>query len=160
MHLSDTPSLNHRIYCGVAPPLAALTASTLLIRLSTRFRSLVEGILDHFSRTAFVRSDTDVSNSSLKCCIWLGAALCARLSSSSTPNWLIHVFMNLDLSPNYSHKVGGMKLFKMSWYAETFRVPFTGTEGLSPIPKKQPHSAIPPLHQTLHLVQCSHTGNC
>ena len=30
-------------------------------------------------------------------------------------------------SPNCSHKVGSMELSKMSWYAEAFRVPFTGT---------------------------------
>jgi len=42
-------------------------------------------------------------------------------------------------------KVGSMKLFKMSWYAESLRVPFTGTKGSSPTPEKQPHTIILPL---------------
>ncbi len=61
------------------------------------------GIFDHSSRSAFVRSDTDVgreglarslrSNSSQRCSIGLRSGLCAGQSSSSTPNSLIHVFM-------------------------------------------------------------------
>ena len=125
------------------------------------------GIFDHSSRSAFVRSGTDVgreglarslrSNSSQRCSIGLRSGLCAGQSSSSTPNLLIHVFMDLALctgaqscwnrkrpSPNCSHKVGSMKLSKMSWYAEALRVPFTGTKGPSPTPEKQPHTIIPP----------------
>jgi len=49
------------------------------------------------------------------------------------------------------------KLSKLSWYAEAFRVPFTGTKGPSPATEKQPHTIIP-LHQTLHLTQCSQTS--
>jgi len=117
--------------------------------------------------SAFVRSGTDVgregltrslrSNSSQRCYIGLRSGLCAGQSSSSTPNSLIHVFMDLALctgaqscwnrkgpSPNCSHKVGSMKLSKMSWYAEALRVPFTGTKGPSPTPEKQPHTKIPP----------------
>ena len=73
------------------------------------------------------------------------------------PNSLISVFMDLALytggqscwnrkgpSPNCSHKVGSMKLSKMSWYADALRVPFTGTRGSSPTPEKQPHTIIPP----------------
>uniref|UniRef100_A0A8C5R0U7 Uncharacterized protein n=1 Tax=Leptobrachium leishanense TaxID=445787 RepID=A0A8C5R0U7_9ANUR len=37
-----------------------------------------------------------------------------------------------------------MELSKMSWYAEAFRVPFTGTKGPSQDPEKQPHTIIPP----------------
>ncbi|XP_051526065.1 uncharacterized protein LOC127424703 [Myxocyprinus asiaticus] len=125
------------------------------------------GIFDHSSRSAFVRSDTDVgreglarslhSNSSQRCSIGLRSGLCAGQSSSSTPNSLIHVFMDLALctgaqscwnrkgpSPNCSHNVGSMELSKISWYAEAFRVPFTGTKGPSPAPEKQPHTIIPP----------------
>ena len=47
-------------------------------------------------------------------------------------------------SSNCSHKVGSMELSNMSWYAEAFRLPFTGTKGSSPAPEKQPHSIIPP----------------
>ena len=110
------------------------------------------GIFDHSSRSAFVRSDTDVgreglarslrSNSSQRCSIGLRSGLCAGQSSSSTPNSLIHVFMDLALctgaqscwnrkgpnSPNCSHKVGSMKLSKISWSAEALRVPFRSEE--------------------------------
>ena len=41
----------------LAPPFAA---STLLRRLSTRFRRVSMGMFDHSSRSAFVRSGTDV----------------------------------------------------------------------------------------------------
>ena len=46
--------------------------------------------------------------------------------------------------PHCFHKVGSMKLSKISWYAEAFRVPFTGTKGPSPAPEKQLHTIIPP----------------
>ena len=78
-------------------------------------------------------------------------------SGSSTPNWLIHVFMDLalcsgvqscwnreGLSPNCFHRAGSMKWSKISWYAEAFRVPLTGTKGPSPAPEEQPHTIIPP----------------
>jgi len=105
--------------------------------LGVCFRSV--GIFDHSSRSAFVRSGSDVgrevlahslrSNSSQRCSIGLRSGLCAGQSSSSTPNSIIHVFMDLTLctgaqscwkgpSPNCSHKVGSMKLSKTSWYAE------------------------------------------
>ncbi|KAG7317169.1 hypothetical protein KOW79_019467 [Hemibagrus wyckioides] len=90
------------------------------------------------------------SNSSQRCSIGLRSGLCAGQSSSSTPNSLIHDFMDLALctgvqscwnrkgsSPNSSHKVWSRKLSKMSWYAEALRVPFTGTKGPSPTPEKQ-----------------------
>jgi len=124
------------------------------------------GIFDHSFRSAFVRSDTDVgweglahslrSNSSQRCSIELRSGPWGQ-SSSSTPNWLIHVFIDLALctgvqscwnrkrpSPNCFHKVRSMKLSKISWYAEAFRAPFTGTKGPSPAPEKQPHTIIPP----------------
>ena len=37
-----------------------------------------------------------------------------------------------------------MELSKMSWCAEAFRVPLTGTKGPSPAPEKHPHTIIPP----------------
>ena len=125
------------------------------------------GIFDHSFSSAVVRSDTDVgredlahslhSNLSQRCSIRLKLGLCAGQSISSTPNWLIHVFMDLALctgdqscwnrkgpSPNCFHKVGSMKWSKIPWYAEAFRVPFTGTKGPSPAPEKQPHTITPP----------------
>ena len=47
-----------------------------------------------------------------------------------------------------------MKLSKISWYAEAFRVPFTGTKGPSTAPEKQPHTIIlPPPNFTLGTIQ-------
>ena len=126
------------------------------------------GIFDHSSRSAFVRSDTDVggeglarslrSNSSQRCSIGLRSGLYAGQSSSSKPNCVIHVFMDLALcwpSPKCLHKVGSMKWSKISWYAEAFRVPFTGTKGPSPAPEKQPHTIIPP---PPNFILCSQTS--
>lgn len=97
------------------------------------------------------------------CFVGLRSVLCAGQSISSTPNLLIDVFIDLALcsgvqsywnekspSPNSSHKVGDMKLSKISWYAEILRVTFTGTKGPSLNPEEQPHTIIPH-HQTLHI---------
>ena len=46
-------------------------------------------------------------------------------------------------SPSCCHKVGGIYLSKMSWYAVTLMLCFTGTEGPSPNPEKQPQPIIP-----------------
>ena len=40
--------------------------------------------------------------------------------------------------------IGSMTLSRISWYAEAFRVPFTGTKGPSPAPESQPITIIPP----------------
>ncbi|KAK3549020.1 hypothetical protein QTP70_025092 [Hemibagrus guttatus] len=53
--------------CLLAPLGLAITASTLLGRLSTRFRSVFMGIFDRSSRSAFVRSGTDVGREGLSC---------------------------------------------------------------------------------------------
>uniref|UniRef100_A0A3P8T6V7 mRNA m(6)A methyltransferase n=1 Tax=Amphiprion percula TaxID=161767 RepID=A0A3P8T6V7_AMPPE len=96
MNVSDIPFLIHRVQYDIGPHFAAVTASTLLGRLSTRFRSVFMGIFDHSSRSAFVRSHTDVgpeglalslcSNSSQRCSIGLRSGLCVGQSSSSTPD--------------------------------------------------------------------------
>ena len=39
-------------------------------------------------------------------------------------------------------KLGGMKLSNISWYAEAFRVPFTGTKGPSPAPETPPNFTL------------------
>ena len=41
-------------------------------------------------------------------------------------------------------QTGSMKLSRISWYPEAFRVPLTGTKGPSPAPEKRPHTIIPP----------------
>ena len=124
------------------------------------------GIFYHSFRSIFVRSDTDVgregmshslpSNSCQRCSIGLRSGLCASQSSFSIPNSLFHVFMDLALctgaqscwnrkEPSHKcfHKVGSMKLSKISWLC-SFRVPLTGTKGPSPAPEQQPHTIIPP----------------
>nr|XP_061844147.1 uncharacterized protein LOC133624531 isoform X2 [Nerophis lumbriciformis] len=123
-------------YCNLRNIIQAITASTLLGRLSTRLRSVFIGIFHHSSKSALVRSHTDVgrevlalslrSNSSQRCSIGFRSGLCAGQSSSSTPDSVIHVFMDLALctgaqscwkkkgpAPNCSHKVGSMELSKM-----------------------------------------------
>ena len=70
----------------------------------------------------------------------------------------VYVFMDLALCTGVQscwnrrfHKVGSMKLSKISWYAE---VPFTGSKGPSLAPEKQPHTIIPPpLNFTLGTMQ-------
>ena len=73
-----------------------------------------------------------------------------------------HVGTGRCQSPNCSHKVESMQWSNISWYAEEFRVPFTGTKGPSWAPEKQPHTVIPPPNFTLGTMQsdkyCS-TGN-
>ena len=63
--------------------------STLLCKLSTRFRSVFMGIFDHSSRSAFVRSEglarSLCSNSSQTCSIGLRSGLCSEYPSVSSP---------------------------------------------------------------------------
>lgn len=55
-------------------------------------------------------------------------------------------------SPNCSHNVGSIKLFEISLYDESFRIPFGEAKGPSPVPEKQPCTIIP-LYQSLHLTE-------
>uniref|UniRef100_A0AAR2M5J2 Cadherin domain-containing protein n=1 Tax=Pygocentrus nattereri TaxID=42514 RepID=A0AAR2M5J2_PYGNA len=90
MNLSDIAFLIHGDLYDVGPPVAATTTSTFLARLSTRFRSMFLGIFDYSSRSAFLRSETDVgqeglahnvcSNSSQRCAFGLRSELCAGQS--------------------------------------------------------------------------------
>ncbi|KAI4877753.1 hypothetical protein NFI96_007850 [Prochilodus magdalenae] len=135
------------------------------------------GIPDRSSRSTRVRSDTDVgreglalslrSNPSQRCSIGWRSGLCAGQSSSSTPDSLIHVFMELALctgvrscwnrkgpSPNCPHKAGSMEQSRVSWSAEALRVPLTGTKGRSLTPEHHPHTMTPPPpNSTLSTVQ-------
>ena len=60
MNFNGMPVLVNRVQYWVGPPFAAMTASTLLGRLSTRFRSVSMGMFGRSSRSAFVKSGTDV----------------------------------------------------------------------------------------------------
>ena len=178
---------SHINLSDVCPPFTAITASTLLGRLSTRF-VCVYGIIWPFFLKCFCEAtewcwtgkpgSQSPSNSSQRCSIGLRWGLCAGQSSSSTPNSLIYVFIDVALctgaqscwnrkgpSPNCFHHVESMELSKISWYAEEFRVPFTGTKGPSPAPEKQPHNTIipPPLNFTFGTIQSDKylsAGNC
>lgn len=116
------PLLIHRGWYDTGPPFATMTDSTLLGRFCIRFSSVFMGISDHSSRSRFVRSDTDVG---LHLSIWLRSVFCAGQSSFSTPDLLIHVFMDLascwnrkEPSPNCSYNVGAWdcpKSLDMLW---------------------------------------------
>ena len=130
MNLSDIPFLIHRVQSDVGPPFAAITASTLLGRLSTRFRSVFMGLLDHSSRsicevTHWCWSRRPGSQSALiHPKVFYGVevrTLCRPVQFIHT-RLFIHVFMDLALctgaqscwnrkgpSPNCSHKVWSMK---------------------------------------------------
>jgi len=128
-----------------------LSASTLL-----EFRSVFMGIFDHSSWSAFVRSGIDVgweglahsllSNSSQSRSIRSRSGLCVQASQvpphQTSSSCLYGPCFGIGTSPNCFHKVGSMKLSKMSWYAEKLGVPFTGTKGPSPTPEKQPHKEL------------------
>ena len=66
-------------------------------------------------------------------------------TGSSMSLWtLLCALVRSHVGTGRGHPQTKMKLSKISWYAEAFRVPFTGTKGPSPAPEKQPHTIIPP----------------
>ena len=141
---------------------------------------MFQGMFDHSSRSTFERSRTDVgheglvlslrSNSSQRCSIWLRSGLCPGQSSSSTPNSVLHVFVDLLHALVHSHVRTGrghpqtvptelgawncLTSLGMLMHSEFLS---KGTKGPSPAPEKQPRTIIP-LHQTLHSAQYSQTG--
>ena len=102
------------------------------------------GIYDHSFRSTFVRSHKEHHRKA-----WLSVSALMRSKGvllglgedsvqgshvhphqilSSMSLWALHVMLEQEgTSPNCSHKVGSMALSNISWYAEAFRVPFTGT---------------------------------
>ena len=105
----------------------------------------LKGVLSGWGRDSAQASEVHPHQTLSSMSLW--TLLCA----------LVHRRNMKGPSQNCSHKVGNMELSNISWCAEAFRVPFTGTKGPSPAPEKQPHTIIP-LHQTLHLAQCSQTS--
>ena len=103
-----------------------------------------------------MRSHTDVgqkdlalslrSNSFQRCSVGLRSGLCTGQSSQDLAlcTGAQSCWNRKRPSLNCSHKVGSVELSNISWYAEVFRVPFTGTNGPSLAPEKQPHTIIPP----------------
>ena len=91
----------------LVPPFAAITASTLLGKVSTRCWNIAVGICFHSATRALVRSGTDVgqlglthnqhSNSSQRCSMGLRSGLCAGQSSTSTLISTNHFTMDLTV---------------------------------------------------------------
>ncbi|KAI4872673.1 hypothetical protein NFI96_021153 [Prochilodus magdalenae] len=172
---SSQPKSRKLITAQVGPHKSKRQSTTIL--QTTRSRNEQECSGTPFQESTLVRSDTDVgreglalslhSNPSQRCSIGWRSGLCAGQSSSSTPDSLIRVFMELALctgvrscwnrkgpSPNCPHKVGSMEWSRVSWSAEALRVPLTGTKGRSPTPEHHPHTIIPPPpNSTLGTVQ-------
>ena len=128
---------------------------------------MFQGMFDHSSRSTFERSRTDVgheglvlslrSNSSQRCSIWLRSGLCPGQSSSSTPNSVLHVFVDLLHALVHSHVRTGrghpqtVPTELGAWNCPTslgmlMHSEFLskGTKGPSPAPEKQPRTIIPP----------------
>ena len=91
----------------LVPPFAAVTASTLLGRLSTRCWNIAAETCFHSGIRVLMRLGTDVrrlglarsrrSNSSQRCLMGLRSGLCAGQSSSSTPISTNHFCMDFTL---------------------------------------------------------------
>ena len=128
--LCDARQTSHSKIMGInmelVPPFAAITASTLLGRLSTTCWNIAAGTLSHSATRAFVRSGTDVgrlclirsrrSNSSQRCLMGLKSGLCVGQSSSSSPISTNNFYMYLALYlafPNCCHKVGSTESSRM-----------------------------------------------
>lgn len=92
------------------------------------------GIYGHFSRSTFVRSETEGLSRRLPSTVIHPKGLLSGLRSKLCANSFTHVFT--DLTPNCSHKVSSMKLSKMPRYAGALRVLFTRTKRLRETPEE------------------------
>lgn len=114
----------------VCPPFAALIAAPFLGRLSTRFRSVPAGIIDHSFNRWGEKAWLSVCTPPYPKGVLSG--FCAGRSSSSAPNSLINVLMDLALctgaqscwkrkgpSANCSHKVMSMESSKLFWHIQS-----------------------------------------
>lgn len=124
--------------------------AAFLERLSTKSRSVFMGIYEHFSRSAFVRSDTEVLPRSPPSNYSKRSRLYRVRDQDSVQTHFTHGFM--DLTPNCSHKVRNMKLSEVPQYAGALTVPFT-RKCRAQLLRNQ----TPPLCQTLYLAQRSQT---
>ena len=143
----------------LVPPIAAITVSTLLGRLSSICRNIATKALGRSSIDVGILglARSRCSNSSQKCSMGLRSGLCAGQSSSSTPIMTTHFCMYLALcmgelscwnrkgpSLNCCHKVWSTESSWMSLYAVALTFPFTLTKGRSSNHEKQPQTIIPP----------------
>lgn len=91
MNLCDIPFLIHKVSCDVGPPFAAITASSLAGRISTRFRSMFIGIFDCYwwPRSRGFRSLLQFPPT-VVCRVDMGTQakrVLLRQTASSTPLW-------------------------------------------------------------------------
>ena len=135
--VEQSHSKNMGINMELVPPFAAITASTLQGRLSTRCWNIAAGTCFHSATRALVWPGTNVgrlglagsrrSNSSKRCLMGLRSGLCAVQSSSSTPISTNHFCMDrcMDLAiwQLCCHKVGNTESSRMSLYAVALRFP-------------------------------------
>lgn len=60
MNFSDIPLLIHRVSSDIISTFGALTAATLLEKLSRRFKMMFMWVFDHSTTNTFVRSQIEV----------------------------------------------------------------------------------------------------
>jgi len=132
-----------------------LTPSTLQGRLSTRYRSVFMGIFDHSSRSAFVRSGTDVGEKA-----WL--AVSALINPKGVLSGWGQDSVQASQAPPHQ-TCSSMSLWTLleqegvipKLNVEALRIPFTGTKGPSPTPEKQPHIKLYTWHNAVRQVPFS-----
>ena len=131
---------SHSKFMGInrelVPPVAAITASTLLGRLSARCWNIAAWTFFHSATSIskdewWGRARSRHSNSSQRFSMGLRSGLCAGEPSSSTPITTNHFCMDLALpcwnrkgpSSNCCHKVGSTESSRKSLYAVGLRFP-------------------------------------
>ena len=121
-----SPSKIMGINMELVPPFAAITASTLLGRLSTRCWNIAAGTCIHSAtRVLLVRfGATDVwclarrqcSNSSQRCSMGLRSGVCAGQSRSPTPILTNHFCMDNAWVHSQAETVKGLSEYKLQEY--------------------------------------------
>ena len=146
-------------------PFAAITACSLLGRLSTRCWNIAAVTCFHSATRALVRSGTDVGQFGLaRMAIQIIPKVFdgVQVRALCSPVKFFHTDLDksfcMDLvwctgalscwnskgpSPNFCHRVGSTEMYRMSLYALALRIPITGTKGPSPNHEKQPQTIIP-----------------
>ena len=134
-------------------PLAAITSSTLLGRLSTRCWMIAPGTCFHSATRALVRSGVPIHPK----VVWFGwgqgsAQASQVLSPRSRQSASVrmtslcargHCHAEAGKGKNCFYKDGSTESSRMLFYAVSLRFPFTGTKGARTM-EKQPQTIIPP----------------
>lgn len=171
MSLSDIPVLIHQVQHDAGRPFAARAASTLLGRLTTRWRSwwafstiLAEAHLWGHTRMLEEKAWLSVSAWIDPSGVLAGSGrVFVQASQVHPPDSATHAYMDLACctrkgqAPNSSHKVGNIEMSTMSWYGEASEFLSLGPRDQAQLLKNKP-TPSPPLHQTLHSAQPSQTS--